>query len=95
MHEDQGWQPYGSPRRSAPARRLRARRLRARPGSLKGESAKGREPKCKSPGGQACKKAQEASRMAAAGERERAKAELLGAINYLAGAVIVLEEIGS
>lgn len=44
------------------------------------------------PLGQACKKAQEAARMAAAGEPARARAELLGAINYLAGAVILLDE---
>lgn len=37
--------------------------------------------------GQAAKKAQEAQRL----PRERAVAELLGAINYLAGAVIAME----
>lgn len=45
------------------------------------------------PLGQACKKAQEAARMAAAGQPARARAELLGAINYLAGAVILLDEM--
>jgi hypothetical protein len=39
--------------------------------------------------GQAIKKAQEASRM----EPDAAKRELLGAINYLAGAYLLLEEI--
>jgi hypothetical protein len=38
--------------------------------------------------GQAMKKAQEASRM----DRAAAKRELLGAINYLAGAYLLLEE---
>jgi hypothetical protein len=38
--------------------------------------------------GQAMKKAQEASRM----DSEAAKRELLGAINYLAGAYLLLEE---
>lgn len=38
--------------------------------------------------GQACKKALESTRL----PRDRAVAELLGAINYLAAAVIVLEE---
>ncbi len=40
--------------------------------------------------GQAMKKAQEASRM----QPEAAKRELLGAINYLAGAYLLLEEKG-
>jgi hypothetical protein len=39
--------------------------------------------------GQAIKKAQESSRM----EPDAAKRELLGAINYLAGAYLLLEEI--
>jgi hypothetical protein len=38
--------------------------------------------------GQAMKKAQEASRM----DNDAAKRELLGAINYLAGAYLLLEE---
>jgi len=40
--------------------------------------------------GQAMKKAQESARL----PRDRAEAELLGAINYLAAAVIVLRERG-
>jgi hypothetical protein len=40
--------------------------------------------------GQAMKKAQEASRM----EPEAAKREILGAINYLAGAYLLLDEQG-
>ncbi|CUW39694.1 conserved protein of unknown function [Magnetospirillum sp. XM-1] len=42
------------------------------------------------PLGQACKKAQEAARMVAEGQPHRARAELLGAIVYLAGAVLAL-----
>lgn len=42
--------------------------------------------------GQAMKKAQEASGMIGRGETERATAELLGAINYLAAAVILIEK---
>ncbi|XAI95139.1 hypothetical protein [Microcystis phage Mwe-JY13] len=41
---------------------------------------------------QAIKKAQEASNMLARGENKRAEAELLGAINYLAAAVILIRE---
>lgn len=41
--------------------------------------------------GQAMKKAQEATRMAARGQSEYAVKELLGAINYLAAAVIMIE----
>lgn len=43
------------------------------------------------PLGQAAKKGEEAAMFAARGEPERARAELLGAINYLAGAVLLLE----
>ena len=42
------------------------------------------------PLGQAQKKAQETALLAAAGETAKAQAEILGAINYLAGAHIVL-----
>lgn len=41
--------------------------------------------------GQAIKKAQEASGMLARGERDAAVAELLGAINYLAASVLLIE----
>lgn len=41
---------------------------------------------------QAIKKAQEASNMLARGENKRSEAELLGAINYLAAAVILIRE---
>ena len=44
---------------------------------------------------QAIKKAQEASNMLARGESDRAVAELLGAINYLAAAVILIGESGN
>lgn len=44
------------------------------------------------PLGQAMKKAQEAAGMTGRGELDAAERELLGAINYLAGAVIVLRE---
>lgn len=43
------------------------------------------------PLGQVQKKAQEAARFAAAGDVDRARAEILGGINYLAGALIALE----
>lgn len=42
--------------------------------------------------GQAMKKAQEATSMAARGEGNAAEAELLGAINYLAAAVLLIRE---
>jgi len=42
------------------------------------------------PLGQVQKKAQEAALLSAAGDTEKAQAEILGAINYLAGAYIVL-----
>lgn len=42
--------------------------------------------------GQAMKKAQEASGMLSREQPERAQAELLGAINYLAAAYLVIEE---
>ncbi len=45
------------------------------------------------PLGQVCKKVQEAARLVARDEPDRARAELLGAINYLAGAVVLLEEM--
>ncbi len=44
------------------------------------------------PLGQAQKKAQEAALLASAGEAAKARAEILGAINYLAGAFIVIRE---
>ncbi len=44
------------------------------------------------PLGQAMKKAQEASGMVSRGERAAAKAELLGAINYLAACHLLIEE---
>ena len=44
------------------------------------------------PLGQAMKKAQEAAGMAGRGELDAAERELLGAINYLAGAVILFRE---
>lgn len=44
--------------------------------------------------GQAMKKAQEATGMLSRGERDRAVAECLGAINYLAAAVILIREGG-
>lgn len=44
------------------------------------------------PLGQAMKKAQEAARMMDRGEPDHARHELLGAIVYLAGAVIAIEE---
>ena len=43
------------------------------------------------PLGQAQKKAQEAARFAAAGDVDCARAEILGGINYFAGALIALE----
>lgn len=43
------------------------------------------------PLGQALKKTQEASGMIERGDNNAARAELLGAINYLAGAVLALE----
>jgi len=43
------------------------------------------------PLGQAQKKAQEAARFAAAGDADCARAEILGGINYFAGALIALE----
>ncbi|HUH58078.1 MAG TPA: hypothetical protein VL020_06150 [Pseudomonadales bacterium] len=43
--------------------------------------------------GQAMKKAQEAQGMANRGERDKAAHELLGAINYLASAVMLIEEV--
>lgn len=43
------------------------------------------------PLGQAMKKAQEAGGMADRGEHDAARSELLGAVNYLAGAVMWLE----
>ena len=42
--------------------------------------------------GQACKKAQEAFGMIQRGQPDRAQAELLGAINYLAAAYMLIEE---
>ena len=42
--------------------------------------------------GQAMKKAQEAGGMIQRGQPDRAKAELLGAINYLAACVLMIEE---
>ena len=42
--------------------------------------------------GQAMKKAQEAGGMIQRGQPDRAKAELLGAINYLAACVLLIEE---
>ena len=44
--------------------------------------------------GQAMKKAQEAGGMIQRGQPDRAKAELLGAINYLAACVLLIEEGG-
>ena len=44
------------------------------------------------PVGQAMKKAQEAIGMAKRGEREAAAFELIGAMNYLAGAVLAIRE---
>lgn len=46
------------------------------------------------PLGQAMKKCQEAQRFVECGEAGRAEAELLGAINYLAGAVIAIRRAG-
>lgn len=46
------------------------------------------------PLGQVQKKAQEAALLAAAGDTVKAQAEILGAINYLAGAYIVLRASG-
>lgn len=45
--------------------------------------------------GQAIKKAQEAGGMVQRGHHEAAQAELLGAINYLAGAYILIGEIAA
>jgi len=45
--------------------------------------------------GQAMKKSQEAGGMVSRGEYEAAKAELLGAINYLAAAYILIGEISA
>lgn len=42
--------------------------------------------------GQAMKKAQEAGGMIQRGQPDRARAELLGAINYLAACVLMIEE---
>ena len=44
--------------------------------------------------GQAMKKAQEAGGMIQRGQPDRARAELLGAINYLAACVLLIEEGG-
>lgn len=44
------------------------------------------------PTGQAQKKTQEAVGMVARGEHDRAEAELLGAINYLAAAILLIRE---
>lgn len=43
--------------------------------------------------GQAMKKAQEAQGMANRGEKDKAAHELLGAINYLASAIMLIEEV--
>lgn len=47
------------------------------------------------PLGQAMKKAQEAGGMASRGQADAARRELLGAINYLAGAVLALNDEGT